>query len=174
MGAGEMGWAEDRIDRILILWVLHSLGTRLYAPLLVFHRTLISKATVDGLERNYVLTVNQSSITFDYLPSTLDTSSLPPEAQRYASVFINGLSLHSAFWHHIAVTVYAEDAAFYVNGTVVTVQALEGEMVDEMRAVFLGQTIDCECTCNCFLSWFVYLSLIGPPPSMQLLAITMD
>lgn len=113
---------------------------------LAFHRTLISKATPDGLERNYVLTVNQSSIAFDYLPSTLDTSSLPPGTQRYRSVLINGLSLHSAFWHHIAVTVYAEDAAFYVNGTIVTVQALEGGMVDERRVVFLGQTIDCECT----------------------------
>ena len=108
-------------------------------PVLVFPRTLVSKATPDGLERNYVLTVNQSSVTFDYLPSTL-----PPGAQRYRSVFISGLTLDPAYWHHIALTVFAEDFAFYVNGTVVAVLALEGRMVDARRSVFLGQTIDCE------------------------------
>ena len=110
----------------------------------MFPRTLVSKATPDGLERNYVLTVNQSSVTFDYLPSTLGTSSLPPGAQRYHSVFISGLTLDPAYWHHIALTVFAEDFAFYVNGTVVAVRALEGRMVDVQRSVFLGQTIDCE------------------------------
>ena len=45
------------------------------------------------------------------------------------------------------MTVYAEDAVFYVNGTVVGVQTLEGDMVDSTdssRTVFLGQTIECE------------------------------
>ena len=120
------------------------------SPVLVFPRTLVSKATPDGLERNYVLAVNQSSVTFDYLPSTL-----PPGAQRYRSVFISGLTLDPAYWHHIALTVFAEDFAFYVNGTVVAVLALEGRMVDARRSVFLGQTIDCE-----FLFFFLERKVI--------------
>ena len=88
--------------------------------------------------------MNQSSVTFDYLPSTLDTSSLPPGAQRYHSVVISELALDPAYWHHIALTVFAEDFAFYVNGTVVAIRALEGRMVDIRRSVFLGQTIDCK------------------------------
>ena len=84
--------------------------------------------------------------------STLDTSSFPPGAQRYRSVVISGLTLDPAYWHHIALTVFAEDFAFYVNGTVVAVRALEGRMVDVRRSVFLGQTIDCK---------FIFLSFIS-------------
>lgn len=80
----------------------------------------------------------------DYLPSTLDLSSLPLGAQRYRSAMVDGLSLAPADWHHIAMTVYEEDAVFYVNGTVVVVQRLEGTVVDESRTVFLGQTYPCE------------------------------
>ncbi len=106
-------------------------------------RTLLSKSSPDGLERNYVLTVSQTAITFDYLPSTLDVSSLPPGTERFRTASVGGLNLAPDYWHHVAVTVYREDAAFYVNGTVVSVQSLEGEMVDASRVVYLGQTIPC-------------------------------
>ncbi len=109
-----------------------------------FPRTLLSKSSSDGLERNYVLTVSEQSISLDYLPSSLDVSILPPGSERYRTISVGGLSLSPDYWHHIAVTVYQEDAAFYVNGSVINVQSLEGAMVDESRNVYLGQTIPCE------------------------------
>lgn len=108
--------------------------------------TLLSKSSPDGLERNYVLTVSESTISLDYLPSTLDVSSLLPGDERYRTVSVDSLSLSPDYWHHIAVTVYREDAALYINGTVVSAKSLEGEMVDDStRNVYLGQTIPCEC-----------------------------
>ena len=106
----------------------------------------MSKSSPDGLERNYVITISQSDITFDYLPDTLDTSSLPAGAQRYRSVIVDGLNLDPSYWHHVAVTVYAEDSAFYVNGSVIDVESLEGSMVDSSTSgtVFLGQTFECK------------------------------
>lgn len=84
--------------------------------------------------------MDESSLTFDYLPDTLDTSSLPEGSQRYRTVLVDGLSLPASVWHHVAVTVYADDAAIYVNGTVEGVATLEGRMVDTNRSVLLGQS----------------------------------
>ena len=94
----------------------------------------------DAIERNYVISVEENRLIFDYLPDTVDLSSLPEGSQRYRTVIIDGLSLAAGVWHHIAVTVYAEDAAVYVNGTVEGVQALEGKMVDANRTLLLGDT----------------------------------
>ena len=77
---------------------------------------------------------------FDYLPDTIDLSSLPEGSQRYRTVIFDALSLPAGIWHHIAITVYAEDAAVYVNGSAVGVQALEGMMVDADRTLLLGVT----------------------------------
>ena len=109
-------------------------------------RTLISKSSpgTDSIERNYVVSVEGSRVVFDYLPDTLDISGLPDGSQRYRTVIVDGVSLPGGVWHHVAVTVYAEDAAVYVNGTVEGVQALEGKMVDANRTVLLGQTSDGE------------------------------
>ena len=96
----------------------------------------------DSIERNYVISVEEDRVVFDYLPDTVDTSTLPEGSQRYRTVIIDGLSLPADIWHHIAVTVYAEDAAVYVNGSVVGVQALEGKMVDANRILLLGATSD--------------------------------
>lgn len=86
--------------------------------------------------------MEEDRLIFDYLPNTLDLSSLSEDAQRYRTVIIDGLSLPAGVWHHIAVTVYAEDAAVYVNGTVEGVQALEGQMVDTNRTLLLGTASD--------------------------------
>ena len=52
----------------------------------------------------------------------------------------NGLLLNPNYWHHLAVTIYDEDLAFYVNGTVVSVERLEGIIVDNPnRDIKLGQ-----------------------------------
>lgn len=107
-------------------------------------RTLLSKSSpdADSIERNYVISVEEDRLIFDYLPDSLDLSSLPGGAQRYRTVIIDGLSLPSGLWHHVAVTVFAEDAAVYVNGTVKGVQALEGQMVDANRTLLLGTASD--------------------------------
>ena len=104
----------------------------------------MSKSTSDSdsIERNYVISVEEDQVTFDYLPDTIDLTNLPDGSQRYRTVIIDGVSLAAGAWHHIAVTVYAEDAAVYVNGVVEGVQALEGKMVDANRSVFLGEISD--------------------------------
>ena len=79
---------------------------------------------------------------FDYLPDTIDISSLPEGSQRYRTIIFDDLSLPAGIWHHIAITVYAEDASVYVNGSVAGVQALEGMMVDADRTLLLGVTSD--------------------------------
>ena len=84
--------------------------------------------------------MEEGRVLFDYLPDTLDLSSLPAGSQRYRTVIVDGVSLPERVWHHVAVTVYAEDAAIYINGTVEGVEALEGKMVDANRTVLLGQT----------------------------------
>ena len=111
----------------------------------------MSKSSADSvsIERNYVFSVEESSVIFDYLPDTLDLSTLPDGSQRYKTVTIDDVSLPAGVWHHIAVTVYAEDAAVYVNGTVEGVQALEGKMVDANRTVLLGQTSDGTLSKHC-------------------------
>ena len=110
------------------------------------YRTLVSKSSpdADSIERNYVVSVEEDRVIFDYLPDTVDFSGLPEGSQRYRTVIIDGVSLAVGVWHHIAVTVYAEDAAVYVNGTVEGVQALEGKMVDTNRTLLLGETSDGE------------------------------
>ncbi len=53
---------------------------------------------------------------------------------------VEGVLLDSAHWHLVTVTVYDVDAVFYVNGSVVGVEVLEGPVVDtEGRDVLLGQ-----------------------------------
>ena len=110
------------------------------------HSAVLSKSSTDGVERYYVLTVNQSSLTFDYLPDSLDLATVPAGSPRYRSVVVGDLSLDPSFWHHLAVTLYEEDAAFFVNGSLAGVQLLEGRMVDNATSdVFLGQLIEnCE------------------------------
>lgn len=118
-------------------------SSRIFSPHLTFApcSTLISKSSSDGLERNYALTVSETSLTLDYLPQSLSSSG----SQRYRSVVVDGLVLDASSWHHIAVTVFAEDAVFYVNGGVSGVRALEASIRDEAtRTVLLGQLIQCE------------------------------
>lgn len=110
----------------------------------MYTRTLLSKSSpdADSIERNYVISVEEDRLIFDYLPDTIDLSGLSEGSQRYRTVLITGLSFPAGVWHHIAVTVYAEDAAVYVNGTVEGVQALEGKMVDANQTLLLGMTSD--------------------------------
>ena len=120
--------------RIVNVGVAQSVIHVVYMYVVVF-RTLISKATSDGLERNYVLTVSESTISLDYLPDTLASGT-----QRYRNANVSSLTFDPTQWHHITVTVYAQDAVFYVNGSVVSVQALAGRIVDDVtRDVLLGQ-----------------------------------
>ena len=69
---------------------------------------------------------------------------------------VDGLALDSNAWHHVTVTTYAEDAVFYVNGSVVGVMRLEGPIVDNpSRDITLGQIATCE--------YPVYRALFLPP-----------
>ena len=113
---------------------------------LITYRTLVSKSSpdADSIERNYVVSIEEDRVVFDYLPDTVDLSDLPEGSQRYRTVIIDSVSLAAGVWHHVAVTVYAEDAALYINGTVEGVQALEGKMVDTNQTLLLGETSDGE------------------------------
>ena len=100
-------------------------------------RTLISKSSSDGTTRHYGITVNQTTLTLDYLPSTL--------ASGFRSVSWTGLILDAERWHHILVTVFDTQASLYVNGSFVGGQALVGSIMDSSsRNVLLGQLYPCE------------------------------
>ena len=82
--------------------------------------------------------MNQSTITLDYLPSTMSSAG-------FSSVSLTGLSLEPGRWHHIAVTAVATQASFYVNGSFVGGLTLAGSIVDSPnRDVLLGQLVTCE------------------------------
>ncbi len=93
--------------------------------LFIYHlcRSLISKVLV-GRGVNYALVVDASSITLTYLPAT---SSTP------ISVTVSALSLDQKYWQHITLAVLAEDAAFYVNGSLVAASRLQGQILDEFN-----------------------------------------
>lgn len=97
--------------------------------------TLISKSSSDGTIRNYAITITQSSITLDYLPSTMSSG--------FSSVSLTGLSLEAGRWHHIVVTAVSTRSSFYVNGSFVGGQTLLGSIVDSPnRDILLGQLFD--------------------------------
>ena len=73
--------------------------------------------------------MSESTITFEYFSSTP------------SSVQISNVDLSSNFWHHIAFTIYREDLAVYVNGSVVRAVGLQGAIMDEQGLTsYLGQT----------------------------------
>ena len=96
-----------------------------------FFRTLISKATNNGADRTYSLSVTETSVTFDYLPNTKNSG--------YSTVTMNNLELSSSFWHHIAIAIYEDDFGLYVNGTIAHATGLDGSIQESSNTVFLGQ-----------------------------------
>ncbi len=57
-----------------------------------------------------------------------------------STFIVGGLALDHAYWHHITLTVYREDAAIYVNGSVAGVMPLVGPIMDDpSRDIKLGQ-----------------------------------
>ena len=92
-------------------------------------RALFSKATASGGNRVLVITVNQTSVLFQYQTASLQMEELP----------ITGLALPPNTWHHIAVTVYREDFALFLNGTLRQASSLSSAVQDSEGTVFLGQ-----------------------------------
>lgn len=94
---------------------------------------LIAKAGgTEGSIVNYAVTVSSSTITFTYLPATGGLG--------VSSFTLGNLALDHNYWHHIAVTVFQEDAAIYINGSVVGVEPLLGQITDDAsRDIKLGQ-----------------------------------
>jgi len=70
------------------------------------------------------VTVDATSITLMYLAIG---------ASGVTSLTISPLLLDQKYWQHIAVTVFAEDAAFYVNGSLVGASRLQGQILDELN-----------------------------------------
>lgn len=94
--------------------------------------TLISKSISDGTDRTYAVSITESSLTFDYHPSTLISG--------YSTLTVtDSVDLSSSYWHHIAVTVYQNDFALYINGTAVNATGLISSIPDSTRMVYLGQ-----------------------------------
>ncbi len=104
----------------------------------ISHSTLISKSNSDSSERNYAVSISETSITLDYLHASVP----PTNAQRFSTVSIEGANVlfDPTHWHLVTVTVYDVDAVFYVNESVVGVRVLNGRIQDTvMRDVLLGQ-----------------------------------
>jgi hypothetical protein len=99
----------------------------------ICYSAIVSKASgEDGSEINYAITVSSSSIRLTYLPRTGGFVT--------TSVAVDGLDLNHAYWHHIAVTVFEDEAAIYVNGSVVAALRLVGSIRDDAsRNIKLGQ-----------------------------------
>ena len=94
-------------------------------------RTLISKSDSNGTNTFYTISVTETSLTFHY---RLNHLSGP------ATLLINNIDLSSSFWHHIAVTVYQNDFAFYINGSIENATSLLSAINDLDEAFYLGQT----------------------------------
>lgn len=97
---------------------------------ILFHSALVAK--VEGTDINYAISVSSSSITLMYLPTSGGFG--------VHTFTLDSLDLNHAYWHHIALAVFEQDATFYVNGSVAGVTALVGPIMDDAtRDVKLGQ-----------------------------------
>ena len=95
-------------------------------------RSLISKSISDGTDRTYAISITESSLTFNYHPNTLISG--------YSTLSItDSVDLSSDYWHHIAITVYQNDFAFYINGSIVNATGLVSSITDSTNTVYLGQ-----------------------------------
>lgn len=98
----------------------------------MYFRTLISKSNSDGSDIVYAVSITEASLTFHYRPNSIVTD--------YTSLVISGIYLSSNFWHHVAVTVYENDFALYINGSIENATGLIGAISDSQLDVYLGQT----------------------------------
>ena len=118
------------------LWMTYGLCTIIHItvpvcyPVLCFLRTLLSKASDDASQRGFVITISQDTFTFDYQPSTSMDG-------KYASFDVS-VNLSPNYYHHIAVTVYQEDFALYINGSVINATGLDGSINDAVQPVRVG------------------------------------
>ena len=100
--------------------------------LLLLYSALISKASSDGLDRTYSVSVTETSVVFDYLPSNAESG--------FSTLVFSDLDLLSSFWHHVAVTVFEDDFALYINGTIEQASGLIAAIDDSSTdTVHLGQ-----------------------------------
>ena len=86
-------------------------------------RVLISKV-LNSRGLNYAVAVNATSVTLQYLIVG---------ASDVTFLTISSLQLDQKYWQHISVTVFAEDVAFYVNGSLVGASSLERPILDELN-----------------------------------------
>ncbi len=93
---------------------------------------MASKSSSNGDDRTYAVSVTESSVVFDYLPNTVDSG--------YSTVTIDNLDLSSVYWHHIAIAVYSDDFALYINGTFEKALGLVASIDDTATdTLYLGQ-----------------------------------
>ena len=98
----------------------------------IFCRALLSQASINGNDRTYAVTVTESSVVFDYHPNTIDSG--------YSTLIIDNLDLSSSYWHHIAITVYDNDFALYINGTFDRAMGLVSSIDHSaLNTLYLGQ-----------------------------------
>ena len=81
------------------------------------------------MERILVIRVSQTSVVFQYQTTSLQMEELS----------IMGLALPPNAWHHIAVTVFREDFALFLNGTLRLASTLSSVVQDSEGIVFVGQ-----------------------------------
>lgn len=99
---------------------------------------MLSNANGNGANRTYAISVTETSVVFDYLPNTANAG--------YSTITASNLDLSSSFWHHIAVTLYDNDFALYINGSIETAEGLAAAIDDSISSiVYLGQIAPSQC-----------------------------
>lgn len=87
--------------------------------------------------------LSKANINNEQVPLYTITASATHVALNYSSeweVYFN-VSLPSQYWHHVAVTVYKEDVALYINGTIQEALGAPSTIMSNISTdLYVGQT----------------------------------
>lgn len=96
---------------------------------------LFAKTTPTGLTTFYSLYFNSNDQTayFEYRPEGLD--------EGYRTVVLNGIDVSNDGFHHIAVSVFGNDLAVFVDGKQRFSQSLIASLEDGPGVLFIGRKL---------------------------------
>ena len=98
-------------------------------------RCLFAKTTPTGLTTFYSLCLDSEEQTayFDYRPEGLD--------EGYRTLALSGVNLSGNTLHHVALSVFGDNFAFFLNGQLLFSQTLIAALEDGPGIVFIGRRL---------------------------------